>query len=93
MVKTRPGRSEMLGLCDYHGNDRSCPRPWLVFDPNDGKLTIADDVDDPTARDFGLSKADALKLARALQHYAKHGVPSAAISIGQGDVEQALGGG
>ena len=46
-----------LILHDYLGKERSNPRPFLVFDRSDGKLTIADDYEtsnDETARDFGL---------------------------------------
>src|SRR5215468_4553814 len=36
---------------------------------------------DLTARDFGLSEGDALKLARALQYYAENGTPSEKLSV------------
>ena len=65
----------------------------MLFDPKDGKLIIADDYEvsnDLTARDFGLSQDDALKLAHALQHYAENGTPSEKLSVDADDVEQAI---
>jgi hypothetical protein len=92
--KTYDGFDESwLSLDDYNGRDRGSPRPFLLFDPKDGKLIIADDYEisnDPTARDFGLSRDDALKLARALQRYAKNRTPSERRCVDQYDVEQAL---
>ena len=78
---------------DNIGGERECPRPFLLFDPKDGKLIIADDYEvsnDLTARDFGLSQDDALKLAHALQHYAENGTPSKKLSVDGYDIEQAL---
>jgi hypothetical protein len=82
-----------LTLLDHNGAKRESVHPYLMFDAKDGKLIIADDYEcgnDPTARDFGLSKEDALKLARALQRYAKNGAPSIMESVSQCDVADAL---
>jgi hypothetical protein len=82
-----------LTLVDHNGAERENVHPFLMFDAKDGKLIIADDYEcgnDPTARDFGLSKEGAVKLARALQRYAKNGAPSDKESVSQWDVENAL---
>jgi hypothetical protein len=71
---------ETLILFDAIGRERDglC-HPCLVFDEKDGPLTVADDyetVNDPTARDFILTKDDALRLIGRLIDYVSTGTTS-----------------
>lgn len=82
-------------LADANGHEGdSMGRPWLVFDKTSGTLVVADDYEvsnDETARDFVLTKHDAIELAAALLDYALHGATSAAGCVSQFDVEDKLG--
>jgi hypothetical protein len=85
---------EELVLNDANGRNRDSPRPYLVFNPADGTIVIADDYEtsnDDTARDFVLDKHDAVKLAAALLNYALHGTTSTAECVSRSDVEDRLG--
>jgi hypothetical protein len=67
--------------------------PYIVFDPAEGRMTIADDyetVNDVTARDCILTKADAIRLATKLLDYAMYGTTSTTKCVSRGDVEKLL---
>lgn len=85
---------ETLYLVDANGREREGqPRPWLVFDTRDGRVIIADDnetVNDVTARDFVLSKDEAIELAAALLTYAMYGTPSTVESVSGIDIENGI---
>jgi hypothetical protein len=86
---------EELILEDANGRERSSSHPFLVFDPANGTVVIADDYEtsnDDTARDFVLHKNDAIKLAAALLNYALHGTTSTAECVARYDVEAKLEG-
>src|SRR4051794_25886549 len=71
------GGNLLLADANGHGDDK--PHPWLLFDLDDGTVEIGDEPeDDDTARNFVLTKTDAVKLAYALLHYAHHGNTSTA---------------
>jgi hypothetical protein len=74
-------------LVDANSGDN--PHPYLVFNSLDGTLVIADDYEtsnDLTARDFTLTKDDALTLAIALLRYARDGTPNSRPSVSAADV-------
>ena len=84
---------EPLFLCDANSGEKSSPRPWLVFNRANGVVIIADDdetLNDPTARDFVLSKDNAIKLIMELLFYVRDGSPSTSESVSRDDVERAL---
>jgi hypothetical protein len=85
---------DVLVLADANGHDGDgMGRPWLAFNKINGTVVVADDYEtsnDETARDFVLTKPDAIKLASALLDYAQHGATSAARCVSQFDVEDML---
>jgi hypothetical protein len=80
-----------LVLVDANSGDT--PHPYLVFDAESGALVIADDYEtanDCTARDFVVSKRDAISLAFKLLHYVQYGDTTTAGSSSQYDIRAAL---
>lgn len=85
------GFDPLLILDDALGREREgmC-RPFLLFDPINGRVIIADDYvspNDPTARDFILVREDAVRLAAKLLDYAITGTASSVECVSRADVE------
>jgi hypothetical protein len=83
--------TEALILVDANSGDN--PHPYLIFDPECGTFEIVDDYEvtnDPTARDFVISKNDAVKLAASLLLYIQEGATSTLVTVNQSDVEQQI---
>jgi hypothetical protein len=80
------GGNLLLADANGHGDD---PHPWLLFDLNDGTVEIGDEPeDDDTARNFVLTKTNAVKLAYALLYYAHHGITSTARCVSRSNIER-----
>jgi alpha-acetolactate decarboxylase len=78
---------------DANGRERESEHPFLVFDKSNGTVIIADDYEtsnDATARDFVLTRDDAIEFAAALLVYALHGTTSTAECVAQHDVEDRI---
>lgn len=76
MTATEDDIFEELILTDRNSGDN--PHPYLLFHPDLGVITIANDyepVNDELARDFHISAKDAIVLAGVLLDYALANLP------------------
>jgi hypothetical protein len=93
--KTSVPEPAMRELVLVDANSGDSTHPYLVFDAESGTLVIADDFEtanDRTARDFVVSKRDAVALAFNLLHYVLYGQTTTARSTSQYDVADRLAG-